>query len=47
MPIVVEVKSPADYDVWLRGKQAEQKLAGESSPTAVVATAAAPAASQQ
>jgi cytochrome c oxidase subunit 2 len=42
MPIVVEVKSPADYDVWLRGKQAEQKLAGIS-PTAPrpVASAAA------
>ena len=39
MPIVVEVKSPADYDTWLRAKQAEQKLAGESSPTAVIATA--------
>jgi cytochrome c oxidase subunit II len=44
MPIVVEVKSPADYDVWLRGKQAEQKLAGIS-PTAPrpVASAAATA----
>jgi len=42
MPIVVEVKSPADYDVWLRAKQAEQKLAGIS-PTAPrpVASAAA------
>jgi cytochrome c oxidase subunit II len=36
MPIVVEVKSPADYDVWLRAKQAEQKLAGAASPTAVI-----------
>jgi cytochrome c oxidase subunit 2 len=36
MPIVVEVKSPADYDVWLRAKQAEQKLAGTASPTAVI-----------
>ena len=34
MPIVVEVKSPADYDTWLRAKQAEQKVAGEPSPTA-------------
>jgi cytochrome c oxidase subunit 2 len=42
MPIVVEVKSPADYDVWLRGKQAEQKVAGGASPTAV-ASAATPA----
>lgn len=47
MPIVVEVKSPAEYDTWLRAKQEEQKLAGEGSPTAVVATAAAPAAVQQ
>ncbi len=35
MPIVVEVKSPADFDAWLRAKQAEQKLAnGGASPTA-------------
>ena len=46
MPIVVEVKSPADYDKWLREKQAEQKLAGESSPTAVIATAVTPAVTQ-
>jgi cytochrome c oxidase subunit 2 len=46
MPIVVEVKSPADYDAWLRAKQAEQKLAGNPSPTAVVATAATPAVTQ-
>ena len=46
MPIVVEVKSPADYDTWLRAKQAEQKLAGESSPTAVIATAVTPAVTQ-
>jgi len=43
MPIVVEVKSPADYDTWLRAKQAEQKLAGGTSPTAVASTAAASA----
>jgi cytochrome c oxidase subunit 2 len=51
MPIVVEVKSPADYDAWLRAKQAEQKLAGgEPSATAVVTTTvatAAPAATAQ
>lgn len=42
MPIVVEVKSPADYDVWLRAKQAEQKLAGVApSETATVASTAA------
>lgn len=45
MPIVVEVKSPADFDAWLRAKQAEQKVAGgESSATAPVATAVASAA---
>jgi cytochrome c oxidase subunit 2 len=44
MPIVVEVKSPADYDAWLRGKQAEQKLAGGASATAAVSTAVAAAA---
>jgi heme/copper-type cytochrome/quinol oxidase subunit 2 len=44
MPIVVEVKSPADYDVWLRAKQEEQKVAGEASPTAAVSTAVASAA---
>ena len=46
MPIVVEVKSPADYDVWLRAKQAEQKLAGDPTATAVVATAVTPAVTQ-
>ena len=43
MPIVVEVKSPADYDAWLRVKQEEQKVAGEASPTAAVSTAVASA----
>jgi cytochrome c oxidase subunit II len=33
MPIVVDVVSPAEFDKWLREKQAEQKLAGNS-PTA-------------
>ena len=42
MPIVVEVKSPADYDAWLRAKQAEQKLAGVA-PDAPAVTAAATA----
>jgi cytochrome c oxidase subunit 2 len=42
MPIVVEVKSPADYDVWLRAKQAEQKLArGEAPAPTTVASATA------
>jgi len=41
MPIVVEVKSPAEYDAWLRAKQAEQKLAGVApSETATVASTA-------
>jgi len=43
MPIVVEVKSPAEYDAWLRAKQAEQKLAGIS-PTAPRPLASAAAA---
>ena len=49
MPIVVEVKSPADYDVWLRAKQAEQKVAGDSSPTAAptAIASAAPAVAVQ
>jgi cytochrome c oxidase subunit II len=44
MPIVVEVKSPADFDAWLRAKQAEQKLAkvapGAPGPIAAAAPAA-------
>ena len=47
MPIVVEVKSPADYDAWLRAKQAEQKLANVApSATSVTASAAAPVTQQ-
>jgi cytochrome c oxidase subunit 2 len=40
MPIVVEVKSPAEYDAWLRAKQAEQKLA-DVAPNAPAVTASA------
>jgi cytochrome c oxidase subunit 2 len=48
MPIVVEVKSPAEYDAWLRAKQAEQKLAGVAPGTpAPVASAAAANVTQQ
>jgi cytochrome c oxidase subunit 2 len=47
MPIVVEVKSPADYDTWLRAKQAEQKLAGVAPNATAVTASAAPAAIQQ
>jgi cytochrome c oxidase subunit II len=43
MPIVVEVKSPADFDAWLRARQAEQKVAGGVSPTAPVAAVPPPA----
>ena len=43
MPIVVEVKSPADYDAWLRAKQAEQKLAGVAPDAPAVTASAAPA----
>ena len=47
MPIVVEVKSPADYDAWLRAKQAEQKLAGVApNAPAVTASATAPVIAQ-
>jgi len=43
MPIVVEVKSPADFDAWLRAKQAEQKLAkvAPGAPATIAATAPA------
>jgi len=47
MPIVVEVKSPADYDAWLRAKQAEQKLAGVAPNATAVTASAAPAVTQQ
>jgi cytochrome c oxidase subunit 2 len=47
MPIVVEVKSPADFDVWLRAKQAEQKLANVAPNAPAVTASAAPAAIQQ
>ena len=47
MPIVVEVKSPADFDAWLRAKQAEQKLAGVAPNATAVTASAAPAAIQQ
>ncbi len=38
MPIVVEVKSPAEFEEWLRAKKAEAKVAGHS-PTAPVQSA--------
>jgi cytochrome c oxidase subunit 2 len=44
MPIVVEVKSPAEFDAWLRAKQAQQKLAGVA-PDATAVTASAATAS--
>jgi cytochrome c oxidase subunit II len=44
MPIVVEVKSPADYDAWLRARQAEQKLAGVAPGVPVPVASATPAA---
>ena len=43
MPIVVEVKSPADFDAWLRARQAEQKLTGVESATSPVVASTAPA----
>ena len=43
MPIVVEVKSPAEFDAWLRAKQAEKKMAAVApgTPGAVAGTASA------
>jgi cytochrome c oxidase subunit II len=47
MPIVVEVKSPAEFDAWLRAKQAEQKLAEVAPGAPAVTASAAPAALAQ
>jgi cytochrome c oxidase subunit 2 len=47
MPIVVEVKSPAEFDAWLRAKQAEQKLADVAPGAPAVTASAAPAAIAQ
>jgi cytochrome c oxidase subunit II len=47
MPIVVEVKSPAEFDEWLRAKQAEQKLAAVAPNAPGTVASAAPAAIQQ
>ena len=47
MPIVVEVKSPAEFDTWLRAKQAEQKLADVAPGAPAVTASAAPAAITQ
>src|SRR3954469_19773693 len=47
MPLVVEVKSPADYDQWLRAKQEEQKVAGDApNAPSTVASAATPVVAQ-
>ena len=47
MPIVVDVKSPAEFDAWLRAKQAEQKLAAVAPDAPAVTASAAPAAVAQ
>jgi len=47
MPIVVDVVSPADFDKWLREKQAEKKLADVAPNATAVTASAAPAAIQQ
>jgi cytochrome c oxidase subunit 2 len=47
MPIVVEVKSPAEYDAWLRAKQAEKKLAGVAPNAPSTVASAAPAVAAQ
>ena len=44
MPIVVDVKSPAEFDEWLRAKQAEQKLAAVAPNASAAVASAAPAA---
>ena len=44
MPIVVDVVSPADFDKWLREKQAEKKLADVAPGAPAVTASAAPAA---
>jgi cytochrome c oxidase subunit 2 len=43
MPIVVEVKSPAEFDTWLRARQAEKKMAevAPGTPGAVAAATSA------
>jgi cytochrome c oxidase subunit 2 len=43
MPIVVEVKSPAEFDTWLRARQAEKKMAAVApgTPGAVAAATSA------
>jgi len=47
MPIVVDVVSPADFDKWLREKQAEKKLADVAPNATAVTASAVPAAIQQ
>ena len=49
MPIVVEVKSPAEYEQWIRAKKDEAKLAGASptEPLEPATIAATPAATVQ
>ena len=47
MPIVVDVVSPADFDKWLREKQAEKKLADVAPGAPAVTASAAPTAIAQ
>jgi len=47
MPIVVDVLSPADFDKWLREKQAAQKLAGVAPSATAAIASTAPVVSQQ
>ncbi len=47
MPIVVDVKSPAEFDEWLRAKQAEQKLAAIAPNASAAVASAAPPVTQQ
>jgi cytochrome c oxidase subunit II len=42
MPIVVDVRSKADYDTWVKGKAAEQKQAAAPDASATAAAPSAP-----
>lgn len=44
MPIVVDVRSPAEFDAWLKARQAEQQQAGSPATPPVASPASAPVA---
>lgn len=47
MPIVVDVRSPSDFDAWLKAKQAEQQQAASPAAPPVAPAESAPAAPDQ